>query len=84
MERTSIIVQTLKCNCGENQPLRNELDQFLRMLKLQKTSYSPLDMCTLGRPLLFKIFGGLFTYLMVILTYGPESQTPSLAFTSYF
>ncbi|CAH0715842.1 unnamed protein product, partial [Brenthis ino] len=84
MERTSIIVQTLKCNCGEYRPLRNELDLFLRMLKLQKTSYSPLNMCTLGRPLVLKIFGGLFTYLMVILTYGPEAQTPSLVFTNYF
>ncbi|CAH0715912.1 unnamed protein product, partial [Brenthis ino] len=78
MENTSFLVQELKCICGERQALSNELDLFLRQLVLLKTTSSPLDICTMNRDLTFKILGALLSYLVIMVTYGPEFQLSSL------
>ncbi|CAH2096665.1 unnamed protein product [Euphydryas editha] len=80
MERTHQIVNYLKSQRGDEEDVNNELELFVRMLLLNKTTYSPLNMCTLSRPLVIKIFGSLVTYLVIILTYGKETKAPELLF----
>ncbi|CAH2096662.1 unnamed protein product [Euphydryas editha] len=79
-ERTHEIVNYLKSRRCDEEDVNNELELFVRMLLLNKTTYSPLNMCTLSRPLLLKIFGTLVTYLVIILTYGRETKAPELLF----
>ncbi|XP_046965870.1 uncharacterized protein LOC124534204 [Vanessa cardui] len=79
MDRTHLNINYLKCQRRENEEVSNELETFLRLLLLNKTTYSPLRLCTLARPLVVKIFGSLVTYLVIILTYGPEMSQPTLA-----
>ncbi|CAH2096660.1 unnamed protein product [Euphydryas editha] len=80
MERTHEIVNYLKSRRGDEEDVNNELELFVRMLMLNKTTYSPLNMCTLSRPLVIQIFGTLLTYLTIILTYGTETNAPARAF----
>nr|XP_026492301.1 uncharacterized protein LOC113397977 [Vanessa tameamea] len=79
MDRTHLTINYLKCRNRDNEEVSNELETSLRLLLLNKTTYSPLSVCTLARPLVLKIFGILVTYLVIILTYGPEMIQPTLA-----
>ncbi|XP_045447867.1 uncharacterized protein LOC123656206 [Melitaea cinxia] len=74
MERTRQIVITLKYHRCDEEKVNNELETFNRMLLLNKTTYSPLNMFTLSRSLVGKIFSGIVTYLVTILTYSNESN----------
>ncbi|XP_046965869.1 uncharacterized protein LOC124534203 [Vanessa cardui] len=78
MERTHLTVNFLKCQIHDNKEVSNELETFLRLLLLNKTTYSPLSVCTLSRSLIVKIFGCLVTYLVIIMTYGVEVNDPTL------
>ncbi|CAH2096654.1 unnamed protein product [Euphydryas editha] len=80
MDRTHQIINYLKCRRCDEEDVNNELELFVRMLLLNKTTYSPLHMCTLSRLLVMKIFGSLVTYLIIILTYGTETKAPELIF----
>ncbi|XP_023940704.1 uncharacterized protein LOC112047722 [Bicyclus anynana] len=74
MLRTNTLVNTLKCRQWEDEAVSNELDTFVRLLMLRRPSYAPLSMLMLERALVVKIYGCLVTYLVIMLTYGPEVQ----------
>ncbi|XP_046966132.1 uncharacterized protein LOC124534372 isoform X2 [Vanessa cardui] len=68
MERTFLTINLLKCQNSGDKEVCNELDLFFRLHLLNKTSYSPLAICTLARPLVVKIFGGMVTYVVFVMT----------------
>ncbi|XP_052751891.1 gustatory receptor for sugar taste 43a-like isoform X2 [Galleria mellonella] len=45
------------------------LEVFCRQLMLQTTSYMPMGMCTLDRPLVASILGAVTTYLVILIQF---------------
>nr|XP_026492288.1 uncharacterized protein LOC113397963 [Vanessa tameamea] len=68
MERTFLTINLLKCQKSGDKEMCNELDLFFRLYLLNKTTYSPLAICTMARPLIVKIFGGMVTCVVFIMT----------------
>ncbi|XP_069359593.1 uncharacterized protein [Maniola hyperantus] len=47
MQRTHFLVTNVKFSCRDDVRVTNELELFLRLLKLNRATYSPLGVCTL-------------------------------------
>ncbi|XP_046964208.1 uncharacterized protein LOC124533088 [Vanessa cardui] len=75
MQRTQDLIISGKSKENERE-VEHELELFSRILILSNVfiSYSPLSMFTIDRPLMVKMFGGLTTYLVIILQYGDQKE----------
>ncbi|XP_046963677.1 putative gustatory receptor 28b [Vanessa cardui] len=73
MQRTQNLIISVKSKENETE-VEHELELFSRILILSNVSYSPLGMFTIDRPLMVKLFGGLTTYLVIILQYGDQKE----------
>uniref|UniRef100_A0A0K8TVM8 Gustatory receptor n=1 Tax=Epiphyas postvittana TaxID=65032 RepID=A0A0K8TVM8_EPIPO len=49
--------------------LPSRLELFSRQLMLRSVTYSPLGMCTLGRPLIASVIGAVTTYLVILIQF---------------
>ncbi|XP_046964203.1 uncharacterized protein LOC124533082 [Vanessa cardui] len=76
MQRTDNLIIRGKSMENERE-VEHELELFSRIIILSNASYSPLSMFTIDRPLMVKLFGGLITYLVIILQYGDQNENSS-------
>nr|XP_026489001.1 putative gustatory receptor 28b [Vanessa tameamea] len=73
MERTHNLIISGKSKENERE-VEHELELFSRIIILSNASYSPLSMFTIDRTLMMKLFGGLITYLVIIVQYGLQTD----------
>ncbi|KAL0867537.1 hypothetical protein ABMA27_008314 [Loxostege sticticalis] len=64
MDRTNLLVSQLILQ-NNDYMVSEELERFYRYIVLNKTSYTPMGICTLNRPLLASILSSVVTYLVI-------------------
>ncbi|XP_050667399.1 gustatory receptor for sugar taste 43a-like [Leptidea sinapis] len=68
-KRTEELVCRLMTSSSSTGMLPSRLELFSRQLMLRSICYSPLGMCTLGRPLVASVFGAVTTYLVILIQF---------------
>ncbi|XP_045503226.1 gustatory receptor for sugar taste 43a-like [Colias croceus] len=68
-KRTEELVCRLMRATPSTGTLPSRLDLFARQLMLQSVCYSPMGLCTLGRPLVASVFGAVTTYLVILIQF---------------
>ena len=55
MQRTIILVNSLKAAVIDDESAKNEVETFQRLLVLKKATFTPLNMFTINRSLILKV-----------------------------
>nr|AXF48821.1 gustatory receptor GR8.1 [Lobesia botrana] len=75
MERTQILLSQLVVHLAPKcERLSKELDQFAKQILLSNTKFMTLGIYPLARPLMATIFGGVTTYLVIIIQFQKISD----------
>ncbi|XP_026333111.1 uncharacterized protein LOC113240106 [Hyposmocoma kahamanoa] len=75
MENTKILLSQLTRRVTRpGEPLFHELDLFHKQIVLNAASFTPMGICSLKRSIITTIFGGVTTYLVIILQFRALDQ----------
>ncbi|XP_049878995.1 gustatory receptor for sugar taste 43a-like isoform X2 [Pectinophora gossypiella] len=70
MNQTKIILSHLLRRVDPSDPLALHLHFFFKQLRLNNSSFTAVGLCTLTRPVILSILGGVTTYLVILLQFA--------------
>ncbi|XP_061722748.1 gustatory receptor for sugar taste 43a-like [Cydia pomonella] len=73
-ERTEVLVRQLTAHLAPSRQLSKELEQFTKLIVLNKPRFTALGIYTLDRPLMAMMLSGITTYLVIIIQFQKFSH----------